>query len=54
MIINQENVYVIAEKLAFPCLVGSEGEKRANQIVIDEFNKAGFNNVNQDKFKTYS
>ncbi|MFX1572806.1 MAG: M28 family metallopeptidase [Promethearchaeota archaeon] len=52
MTINQENVYAIAEKLAFPRLVGSEGEKRANQIVLDEFNKAGFNIVNQDKFKT--
>lgn len=52
MAINQDNVYAITEKLAFPRLIGSEGEKRAIQIVLDEFNKAGFNVIHQDKFKT--
>jgi len=52
MAINQNNVYTIAEKLAFPRLIGSKGEKEAIHILLDEFNKAGFNDIHRDKFKT--
>jgi len=52
MTINQDNAYSIAEKLAFPRLIGSKREKKAIQIVLDEFNKAGFNVIHQDKLKT--
>ena len=52
MSINVDNAYHITEKLAFPRLVGSVGEKKAIKIVIDEFKKAGYNSVNQDSFQT--
>ncbi len=52
MTINQDNAYTITEKLAFPRLIGSKGEKKAIQIVLDEYNKLGFNSIHQDKFKT--
>ncbi|MFX1384939.1 MAG: M28 family metallopeptidase [Promethearchaeota archaeon] len=50
--LNENNVYRITERLAFPRLIGSEGEKKAREIVVDEFNKIGFNQVYRDKFKT--
>ena len=34
---NVENAYRITEKLAFPRLVSSSGEKKAIQIIIDEY-----------------
>jgi len=49
---NEDNAYLITEKLAFPRLVGSEGEKRAREIVSDEFKKAGYNPIYKDNFKT--
>lgn len=50
--LDVENAYRITEKLAFPRLVGSEGEKKAIGIIIEEFGKAGFNTIHRDKFKT--
>jgi len=50
--LNDENVYRITEKLVFPRLVGSEGEKKAIKIILEEFGKAGFNTIHRDKFKT--
>jgi len=52
MSINVENVYRIAERLAFPRLISSEGEKKAIEIIIDEFKKVGYTSIYQDKFKT--
>ena len=47
-----DNAYRITERLAFPRLVGSEGEKKALKIVVDEFKKAGYNSIIQDMFRT--
>jgi len=52
MSIEVDNAYKITERLAFPRLVGSEGESKALAIVIDEFQKAGYISPKQDKFKT--
>ena len=52
MELDVENVYRITEKLAFPRLVGSEGEKKAIKIVLDEFKNAGYDSISQDKFRT--
>ncbi len=50
--LDVENAYRITEKLAFPRLIGSEGEKKAIKIILEEFGKAGFNPIHRDKFKT--
>ena len=50
--LDVENAYRITEKLAFPRLIGSEGEKKAIEIILEEFDKAGFNLIHRDKFKT--
>jgi hypothetical protein len=47
-----ENAYRITERLAFPRLIGSEGEKKAIDIVLDEFRKAGYDSIHRDKFAT--
>jgi hypothetical protein len=51
-LIDLDNAYRITERLAFPRLVGSEGEKRAIEIVVDEFKNAGYESINQHEFKT--
>ena len=51
-IFSEDNAYRITESLAFPRLIGSEGEKKAIEIVVDEFRKAGYNSINRQKFKT--
>ena len=50
--LDVENAYRITEKLVFPRLVGSEGEKKAIEIILEEFGNAGFNQIHRDKFKT--
>ena len=50
--LNVENAYRITERLAFPRLIGSEGEEKAIMIIVDEFEKAGVNQIHKDKFKT--
>jgi hypothetical protein len=50
--IDVENAYKLTEKLAFPRLVSSDGEKKAIQIVMDGFKQAGYETVNRDKFIT--
>jgi len=52
MLLNVDNVYRITEKIAFPRLVGSTGEKKAIKIVVDEFKRAGYDSVNRDAFMT--
>ncbi|MHA2008183.1 MAG: M28 family peptidase [Promethearchaeota archaeon] len=47
-----EGAYRITEKLTFPRLVGTDGEKKAKEIVIGEFQNAGFDDIRQDKFMT--
>ncbi len=47
-----ENAYRITEKLAFPRLVSSKGEKKAIQIIIDEYKNIGYNNIHRESFKT--
>ena len=47
-----DNAYRIAERLAFPRLIGSEGEKKAIEIVIDEFKIAGYESIKRQKFNT--
>ncbi|MFW9939674.1 MAG: M28 family metallopeptidase [Candidatus Thorarchaeota archaeon] len=50
--IDVDNAYRITERLAFPRLVGSEGEKRAIEIVVDEFKNVGYKSINRHEFKT--
>jgi len=52
MSIDENLAYEITKRLSFPRLVGSEGEKKAIKVVLDEFEKVGYNNVNREKFKT--
>jgi len=52
MTIDENLAYEITKRLSFPRLVGSEGEKRAIKVVVDEFEKGGYNTVNREKFKT--
>lgn len=52
MSIDKNLAYEITKRLSFPRLVGSEGEKRAIKVVVDEFEKMGYNTVNREKFKT--
>jgi len=49
---NEDNAYQITEKLAFPRLVSSKGEKKAIQIILDEFKKVEYNNIHRESFKT--
>ncbi|MFW9968727.1 MAG: M28 family peptidase [Candidatus Odinarchaeota archaeon] len=49
---NVDNAYRITERLAFPRLIGSKGEKKAIDIIVDEFKSAGYYQIYQDKFKT--
>ena len=50
---TDENLaYEITKRLSFPRLVGSEGEKKAIKVVVDEFEKVGYNTINREKFKT--
>lgn len=51
-LIDVDNAYKITEKLAFPRLVGSEGEVKAIGTVINEFTKAGYESINRQKFRT--
>ena len=50
--VNGDNAYRINERLAFPRLIGSEGEKKAIEVVLKEFRKAGYESIHRDKFKT--
>jgi len=52
MAVNGDNAYRITERLAFPRLIGSEGEKKAIEVVLEEFRKAGYKSIYHDKFKT--
>ena len=52
MSLNVDNAYRITEKIAFPRLVGSEGERKAINIVLDEFRNAGYNSISQDTIRT--
>ena len=52
MAIDENNAYRITERLAFPRLVGSEGEKKAIEIILEEFKKMNYNPIHSDKFKT--
>ncbi len=50
--IDSERAYEITERLAFPRLVGSEGEKKAIEIIVDELRKTGYESIHREKFKT--
>ena len=52
MAVNGDNAYRITERLAFPRLIGSEGEKKAIDVVLEEFRKAGYESIHREKFKT--
>ncbi len=52
MSIDENLAYEITKILSFPRLVGSEGEKEAIKVVVDEFEKIGYNTINREKFKT--
>ncbi|MFX1456154.1 MAG: M28 family peptidase, partial [Promethearchaeota archaeon] len=52
MTLNVDNAYRITEKLAFPRLVGSTGEKKAIQILLEEYKDAGYHAINRDNFRT--
>lgn len=47
-----DRAYQITKRLTFPRLVGSDGEKKALEIVLDEFKKVGYNPIYRDSFKT--
>ena len=49
-----DNAYRIAERLAFPRLIGSEGEVKAIETVVEEFEKVGYTSINRQKFKTFN
>ncbi|MFW9873205.1 MAG: M28 family peptidase [Candidatus Thorarchaeota archaeon] len=51
-IFDVNNAYRITKRLTFPRLIGSNGEKKAKEIVLDEFKKAGYNSIYRDCFKT--
>ena len=51
-LIDVDNAYRITKKLAFPRLVGSKGEIKANIIVVDEFKNAGYESISRDTFRT--
>jgi hypothetical protein len=52
MSIDGDNAYRITKRLAFPRLIGSEGEKKAIEVVLDEFRKAGYDKIYREKFTT--
>ncbi|MHA1148648.1 MAG: M28 family metallopeptidase [Promethearchaeota archaeon] len=52
MSVDENNAYRITERLAFPRLTGSEGEPKAIEILVEEFRKAGYNEVKEEKFLT--
>ena len=47
-----DNAYRITERLAFPRLIGSEGEIKAIETVVEEFERAGYTSINRQKFRT--
>jgi len=49
---NVDNVYRITERLAFPRLIGSEGEKKAIEIVVNEFKEVGYDPIFRETFMT--
>ncbi|MHA1377592.1 MAG: M28 family metallopeptidase [Candidatus Helarchaeota archaeon] len=51
MSVNEENAYEITRRLSFPRAIGSEGEKKAKEIVAEEFNKMEYEVV-KEEFKT--
>ncbi|MBA7707777.1 hypothetical protein ES703_116659 [subsurface metagenome] len=51
-LIEVDNAYRITERLAFPRLIGSEGEKKAIEIVVEEFKNAGYESINRHEFMT--
>jgi len=51
-LIEVDNAYRITERLAFPRLIGSEGEKKAIETVVDEFKNAGYESINRHEFMT--
>jgi hypothetical protein len=52
MPIDENNAYEITKKLSFPRLAGSDGEKKAINIILEEFKKAGYDDVERESFKT--
>ena len=50
--LDEQNTYRITERLCFPRFAGSEGEKRAVSIIMEEFNKAGYSQIKREQFKT--
>ena len=51
-LIEVDNAYRITERLAFPRLIGSEGEKKAIETVVEEFKNAGYESINRHEFRT--
>jgi len=52
MAINENNAYSLTNKLSFPRMVGSNGEKKARDIIIEEFKKIGYEKIHREQFKT--
>ena len=52
MSIDENTAYEITKKLSFPRLAGSDGEKKAINIILEEFIKAGYDDVEREPFKT--
>ncbi|UCC18677.1 MAG: M28 family peptidase [Promethearchaeota archaeon] len=52
--LDEDNAYRVTKRLAFPRLTGSEGDKKAREIILEEFENAGYNLIYRDKFMTSS
>ncbi len=52
MSIDEKRTYDFTARLSFPRLVGTEGEKKAVDLIVKEFNAAGYNDVTKEPFKT--
>ena len=50
--LDEQNAYRITERLSFPRISGSEGEKKAVGIIMEEFENAGYSQIKREKFKT--
>ncbi len=52
MSIDKNRAYDFTARLSFPRLVGTEGEKKAVDLIVKEFNAAGYADVVKEPFKT--
>jgi len=49
---DENNAYEIIKRISFPRLVGSDGERKARNVISEELNKAGYDSIKREKFET--